>query len=324
MPVLASYAAAVIIAIGILSYSGLAQIQALENHVKSDAEARVSSVAFDTGKRMSDIASIMEVTAKLPQVKDISDAQLITAENKGVPENAAVEKRKIARDILASNNDIDAIAFMLANGDMYAEEPYLRQQNLTRTNFASRDYFQGAVASGDAYIGEVYISAASKASAAALVIPVYSDDNDNKTLVGVWMAVMNLQKLNDRASEMRGSDYGGRIVYIDQNSHEVVSSSELVSAEETLSGLQSYADAEAGNSGSRAETKDGMQIYVAYSPVHMPGTTWAILAIQPYNEALRPVLDANAQLQGAIIIVSVIAAGLGFLIYRGARSRSAS
>jgi len=323
MPVLAGYAAAVIIVIGILSYSGLVQIQALENHVKSDAEARVSSVAFDTGKRMSDIASIMEVTAKLPQVKDISEAQLITAENKGVPENAAVEKRKIAQDILASNNDIDAVAFMLANGDMYAEEPYLRQQNLTRTNFASRDYFQGAVASGEAYIGEVYISAASKASAAALAIPVYSDD-DNKTLVGVWMAVMNLQKLNDRASEMLGSDYGGRIVYIDQNSHEVVSSSELVSADETLSDLQSYVDAEAGNSGSRAETKDRTQIYVVYSPVHMPGTTWAILSIQPYGEALRPVLDANAQLQGAIIIASVIAAGLGFVIYRSARSRSAS
>jgi cache domain-containing protein len=272
MTVLASYAAAVIVAIGILSCTGLAQIQALESHIKSDAEARISSVAFDTSKRMSDIASIMKVTAKLPQVKDISDAHLITAENKGVPENAAVEKRKIARDILASNNDIDAIAFMLANGDRYAEEPYLRQLNLTRTNFASRDYFQGAVASGEAYIGEVYISAASKASAAALVVPVYSDD-DNKTLVGVWMAVMNLQELNDRASEMLGSEYGGRIVYIDQNSHEVVSSSELVSAEETLSDLQSYAEAEAGKSGSRPETKDGTQMYVVYSPIHMPGTT---------------------------------------------------
>ncbi|HEX2614768.1 MAG TPA: hypothetical protein VHL10_04695 [Nitrososphaera sp.] len=176
------------------------------------------------------------------------------------------------------------------------------------------------MASGEASIGEVYISAASKASAAALVVPVYSDD-DNKTLVGVWMAVMNLQELNDRASEMLGSEYGGRIVYIDQNSHEVVSSSELVSAEETLSDLQSYAEAEAGKSGSRPETKDGTQMYVVYSPVHMPGTTWAVLSIQPYSEALRPVQDATTQQQGAIIVVSVIAAGLGFMIYRSVRKR---
>lgn len=311
--VLASYAAAVIIVIGILSYAGSAQIQALESNIKSDSERRISSVAFDTGKRMSDIAAVMNVTAKLPQVKDISDAKLVSAETKGVPENAGVEKRKIARDILATNSDIDAIAFMLANGNMYAEEPYVRQLNLTRTNFASRDYFQGAVTSGKAYIGEVYISSASKASAAALVVPVYSD---NKTLVGVWMAVMNLQRLNDRANEMVGSGYGGQIVFIDQNSHEVVPSSELVSAEETLSDLQSYADAKAGNSGSRVETRDGAQVYVTYSPVQMPGTTWAVLSIQPYGEALRPVMDANIQLQGSIIAVSVITAGLGFIIYR--------
>lgn len=313
--ILACYAVAVVIAIGILSYVGMTRIQVTEIKTARDIEGDVQSIAFETASRMSAVASVMQVTANLQQVKDMSDAHLVSAENKGVSEDAAVEKRQVAKDILASNPDIDAIGFILANGDMALEEPYSRQLNLTRTNFIDRDYFQGAVKSGKPYLGEVYISAATGASAAALAVPVYNDD---RTLAEVWIAVMNLQALNSRANELLGSDYGGRVVYIDQNKHEVVSSSALVSADETLSDLQSYSDAPAGGSGSRAEAHGGAQMYVAYSPVQMPGATWAILAMQPYYEVFSRI--PMMQLQGAIVVASVIVAGLGFVIYRSLKT----
>ncbi len=313
---LSYYTIAVVIAIGILSFSGMAQIQALERQVSSSIEGDVRSVASDTSTRMSDVASIMEVTAKLPQVKDVTDAHLVSAQYKGVPEDADMEKRAVAKNILALNKDIDAIGFILANGDMYLEEPYSRQQGLTRTNFVDRDYFKGAIANGEAYLGEVYISAATGASAAALAVPVYSDDDDdNNSLVGIWIAIMNLQEINSRANEALGS-YGGSTVYIDQNGHEVVYSRELVSASEALSDLQSYKDALAGNSGSRIETVNGVQTYVTYSPVQMPGATWVILSMQPYSEAFNSVESAKLQMTGVIIAASAIAAGLGFMVYR--------
>ena len=87
---LACYAVAVIIAIGILSYVGMAQVQALDQKTTTGIESDVRSVAYDTSKRMYDIATIMAVTANLPQVKDVSEAHLITKENKGVPEDAAI------------------------------------------------------------------------------------------------------------------------------------------------------------------------------------------------------------------------------------------
>jgi cache domain-containing protein len=306
---MACYAVAVMIAIGILSYVGMAQVQALDQKAARDIEGGVQSIASETGTRMSAVASVMQVTANLPQVKDTSDAHLMSAEYKGVPEDTFVEKRQVAKDILASNPDIDAIGFILANGDMALEEPYSRQLNLTRTNFVDRGYFQGAVRTGKPYLGEVYISAATGASAAALAVPVYHDAN---TLAGVWIAVMNLQAINNRANEMLGSDYGGRAVFIDQNKHEVVSSRALVSADETLSDVQSYSDALAGNSGSRIEIHNGTQMYVAYSPVQMPGATWVMLAMQPYGEAF----SSAAMLQGAIVAASVIAAGLSLVIYK--------
>jgi hypothetical protein len=292
----------------------MAQFQSIGGQTTSDIEGDARSIASETGSRMTAVASVMQVTANLPQVKNTSDAHLVSAEYKGVPEDASVEKRQVAKDILASNPDVDAIGFILANGDMALEEPYSRQLNLTRTNFIDRDYFQGAVKSGKPYLGEVYISAATGASAAALAVPVYHDD---KTLSGVWIAVMNLQAINSRANEALGSEHGGRVVFIDQNKHEVVSSRELVSADETLSDLQSYSDALAGSSGSRAETHGGAQMYVAYSPVQMPGATWVMLAMQPYGEAFSP---APMLLQGAIIAASVIAAGLGFVIYKSQKT----
>jgi hypothetical protein len=292
----------------------MAQFQSIDGQTTSDIEGDPRSIASETGSRMAAVASVMQVTANLPQVKDTSDAHLVSAEYKGVPEDASVEKRQAAKDILASNPDIDAIGFILANGDMALEEPYSRQLNLTRTNFIDRDYFQGAVKSGKPYLGEVYISAATGASAAALAVPVYHDD---ETLAGVWIAVMNLQAINSRANEALGSEHGGRVVFIDQNKHEVVSSRELVSADETLSDMQSYSDALAGSSGSRAEMHGGAQMYVAYSPVPMPGATWVMLAMQPYGEAFSP---APMLLQGAIIAASVIAAGLGFVIYKSQKT----
>jgi hypothetical protein len=58
-------------------------------------------------------------------------------------------------------------------------------------------------------------------------------------------------------------------------------------------------------------------MYVAYSPVQMPGATWVMLAMQPYGEAFSP---APMLLQGAIIAASVIAAGLGFVIYKSQKT----
>ena len=307
------YAIAVIVAIGILSYAGMAQVSTLERQAAGSIEAGVKNVASETGMRMADVAAIMEVAAKLPHVKDTSFAHLWSAENKGVPEDADVEKRQIARDILVSNPDIDAIGFILANGDMYMEEPFSRQQNLSRTNFVARDYFQGAVANGRPYLGEVYISAATGASAAALAVPVYSED---KSLAGVLIAVMNLRELNSRAEQMVGLGENGSLVYIDQNNHEVVYSNELVSADEALSDLQSYKDALAGSTGSRIESVGSAQMHVAYSPVQMPAATWVVLSMQPVDEAFSATSAAKAQMTGAVAAAVAVAAGLGIAVYK--------
>lgn len=78
----------------------------------------------------------------------------------------------------------------MPNGDMYFEEPYSFQQNLTRNNFAYRDYYKRAIPAGDTYLGNVVIFASSGLPQVNMAIPLYSangnsNDHTNKNLTGL-------------------------------------------------------------------------------------------------------------------------------------------
>ncbi len=57
-------------------------------------------------------------------------------------------------------NTFEAIFFLLPNGDMYMEEPYELQLDLTRNNFAFRDYYKGAIETKQPFLGDAIVSAA--------------------------------------------------------------------------------------------------------------------------------------------------------------------
>ncbi|HEX7256908.1 MAG TPA: hypothetical protein VF242_02510 [Nitrososphaeraceae archaeon] len=59
-----------------------------------------------------------------------------------IPENADIEKRKIAKILLDQFNEFSSIVFLLNNGDVYFDELFERQLNRTTTNLSFRDYYQ--------------------------------------------------------------------------------------------------------------------------------------------------------------------------------------
>jgi hypothetical protein len=83
--------------------------------------------------------------------------------------------------------NLQVIFFLMPNGDMYMEEPYSRQQNLTGNNFSFRDYYKGAITTGDPYLGNVVITATTGLPQSYLAVPLYfSPEVNNKTLLGIW------------------------------------------------------------------------------------------------------------------------------------------
>jgi hypothetical protein len=81
------------------------------------------------------------------------------------------------------------------NGDVYFVEPYALQENLTINNFAFRNYFKVPIETGDTYLDDVILSATSghphpsiavPLYSKEIIVPVYSEENYNAILVGVY------------------------------------------------------------------------------------------------------------------------------------------
>jgi len=115
---------------------------------------KIKFLANDISNRLNTIASILENTSKLPDVKNIPYANSINKILHGIPDNLDTTKRKIAQQVISqhTNSSFVSIAFLLYNADIYMVEPYDRQLKLPTNNLAHRDYFIGTVTAHKPYL----------------------------------------------------------------------------------------------------------------------------------------------------------------------------
>ena len=92
--------------------------------------------------KVTKLATALQIASSLPQILQPPDINLIDPKVNGIPEDADIEKRKIAKILLNQFNEFSSIVFLLNNGDVYFDEPFERQLNLTATNLSFRDYYQ--------------------------------------------------------------------------------------------------------------------------------------------------------------------------------------
>jgi Cache domain len=244
-------------------------------------------LAKNLENRIQKAGAILEITSKLPQVRDAPYADLLNqtlTTLRGIPQQADIEKRKVAQDILIADKDFEVIFSLMPNGDMYMEEPYYRQQNLTRDNFAFRDYYKGAVNTGNTYLGNVIISASAGLLQTNIALPVYSL-KDNSTLAGIWAGGINFNVLDKELQSLNltSLDDNARVVYVDNNGQKAVDSDVNKSTiPESFANLNSFKAAISGQAGSTIDTmNNNTKMLVAYQPVNAFHNTWAVLLIQP-------------------------------------------
>ena len=242
-------------------------------------------MAKNLENHLSKVGAILNITSKLPQVRNISSANLLNQTLKtlhGIPKYTDIQKRQVAQNILSNYRDFQVIFFIMPNGDIYFDEPYSRQQMLTTTNFAFRDYFKGAVRIHDIYLGNPYISASSGQLQSAIAVPIYSL-KDNSTLIGVWAGGLDfgvlskeLQSLNLTAAD------GKRVVYVGHNGQKIADSDVIKNKiSESFANLNSFKNAINGQSGSVLDTIDNAKVLVTYKPVNAFHNTWVVLLMQP-------------------------------------------
>jgi len=272
------------------------QNETAESTTPTDRSLIVKLLADNLENRINKSAAILEITGELPQVKNVSYANSISSELHGIPKDLDIAKRKVAQDILASDTDLQLIFFLMPNGDMYIEEPYSRQQNLTGNNFAFRDYYKGAVSTGDTYLGNIVISASSGLPQSNIAVPVYYSDsnntnnnndnrsNSNMTLLGVWSGGLNLTVFSEVLQSLNLTN-GERIVYVDQNGQKAADSNKQsfkTNQNESFANLQAFNNVlQEQKPGSAIEMINGIRMLVFYEPVQFHSTTWAVLLFKP-------------------------------------------
>jgi hypothetical protein len=265
-----------------------------ESTIQADRTLMVKLLADNLENRLNKSAAILEITGELPQVKNVSYASSISSELHGIPKDLDIAKRKVAHDILAYDKDLQPIFFLMPNGDMYIEEPYSRQQNLTRNNFAFREYYKGAISTHDTYLGNVVISASSGLPQSYIAVPLYSsasdnnsnrnNSNNNMTLLGIWSGGLNLTVFSETLQSLNLTN-GERIVYVDQNGQKVADSNKQsfrTNQNESFANLQAFNNAlQEQKPGSVVEMINGIRMLVFYEPVQFHSTTWAVLLLKP-------------------------------------------
>ena len=251
----------------------------------------VNILANELGSRINKSGAILEITSRLPEINSAPFASSISPELHGIPRDADMPKRQVAQDILNTDKDFEVIFFLMPNGDVYLIEPYLRQENQTRNNFAFRDYYRGALNTGDTYLSDILISASSGRPQANMVVPIYSENNG--TLVGLLGGGLNITMLSNSLQSLNLTSNNERVVYIDQQGQKIAdsasqsSSSSLISnnntsSNESFADLQAFKNAVNGQSGSTTEMINGTMVLVSYHPVKAFSNVWVVLFMEPY------------------------------------------
>jgi len=238
--------------------------------------------------RLEKAAAILEFTSRLPEMREPLLLGLFSPASNGIPENADLERRQIAQEILSKYpEEFVSLLFLMPNGTVYLLEPFARQQNLSTYDLSFRDYYKDATKSNHTLLGDVITTLSTGRKQVQLTLPVFSiDDGGNQTIsrIGVLSGGLNIKSFNEILQSLKlGSQE--RIVLLDSNGTKIADSdaeqqsSLLKSTDEDASfrSLQSFNNALKRETGTVREMVNGSNTEIKYKPVKAIQNNWVLL-----------------------------------------------
>jgi hypothetical protein len=74
--------------------------------------------------KVTKLATALQIASNLPQILQPPDVNLVDPKVNGIPEDADIEKRKIAKILLDQFKEFNSILYYFNNGDIYFFEPF--------------------------------------------------------------------------------------------------------------------------------------------------------------------------------------------------------
>jgi Cache domain len=237
--------------------------------------------------KVTKLATALQIASNLPQILQPPDKNLVDPKVKGIPEDADIEKRKIAKILLNQFKDINSILYYFNNGDIYFDEPFHDQLNLTATNFAFRDYYQGVNQTKKTYLSDAILSKATGLNLAVIATPVINHQNES---IGILLGTININNY-DKFLQSLNLQNNSRLVLIDKNGAKLGDSNKNETSISTksfekkgqFSNLTSFKYALEGKSGSILEKFDGKESQITFLPYDIFQNKRILLLIQSCN-----------------------------------------
>ena len=237
--------------------------------------------------KVTKLATALQIASSLPQILQPPDINLIDPKVKGIPEDAEIEKRKIAKILMDQFKEFNSILYYFNNGDIYFFEPFQDQLNLTATNFSFRDYYQVVNQTKKTYVSDAIISKATTGTNLAVIAtPVINKDNN---MTGILSGTINFNNY-DKFLQTLNLQNNTRLVLVDKNGVKIGDSNENETSaskesfeKKQFSNLTSVKLALEGKSGSIVEKLDGKESQITFLPYDLFQNKRILLLIQDCN-----------------------------------------
>ena len=234
--------------------------------------------------KVTKLATALQIASSLPQILQPPDINLIDPKVKGIPEDADIEKRKIAKILMDQFKEFNSILYYFNNGDIYFFEPFQDQLNLTATNFSFRDYYQVVNQTKKTYLSDAILSKATTGrNLAVIATPVINKDNN---MTGILSGTINFNNY-DKFLQTLNLQNNTRLVLVDKNGVKIGDSNEKETSvskdsfeKKQFSNLTSVKLALEGKSGSIVEKFDGKESQITFLPYDLFQNKRILLLIQ--------------------------------------------
>src|SRR5687768_13947570 len=234
--------------------------------------------------KVTKLATALQIASRLPQILQPPDINLIDPKVKGIPEDADIEKRKIAKILMDQFNELNSILYYFNNGDIYFFEPFQDQLNLTATNFSFRDYYQVVNQTKKTYVSDAILSKATIGTNLAIIAtPVINKENDMTAILSGAINFNNYDKFLQSLNVQNNT----RLVLIDKNGVKIADSNEKETSaskesfeKKQFSNLTSFKLALEGKSGSIVEKFEGKENQITFLPYDLFQNKRILLLIQ--------------------------------------------
>jgi hypothetical protein len=241
--------------------------------------------------KVTKLATALQIATSLPQMLQPPDISLIDPKVKGIPEDADIEKRKIAKILLDQFEELNSTLYYFNNGDIYFFEPFQDQLKLTATNFAFRDYFQIVNQTKKTYVSDAILSKATRGTNLAIIAtPVINKENNMTAILSGAINFNNYDKFLQSLNLQNNS----RLVLIDKNGVKIGDSNqnETSASKESFdkkqfSNLTSFKLALEGKSGSIVEKFEGKESQITFLPYNLFQNKRILLFIQDCDKEIN-------------------------------------